>query len=51
MTKNGHSNAAYVSDHADKLELAEKGQKNKAIVAKDPDYNPYHHREVEHPTT
>ncbi|KAI8040902.1 hypothetical protein M5D96_006845 [Drosophila gunungcola] len=51
MTKNGHSNAAYVGDHADKLELAEKGQKNKAIVAKDPDYNPYHHRDVEHPTT
>ncbi|SPP85437.1 blast:Proton-coupled amino acid transporter 1 [Drosophila guanche] len=67
MSKNGHSNAGFVGDHADSvqkptgksysLELAEKGgshsnsSTNKAIVAKDPDYNPYQNRDVEHPTT
>lgn len=55
MSKNGHNNPAFVSDHVDNvkqqsgnkysLELAEKG------AAKDPEYNPYEHREVPHPTT
>ncbi|EDW78915.1 uncharacterized protein Dwil_GK11241 [Drosophila willistoni] len=77
MSKNGHSNAAFIGDHVDNikqpgtvaggggiggkhtttypsLELAEKGTNNNnkaAIVAKDPDYNPYENRQVEHPTT
>ena len=55
MTKNGHSNPAYVNDVTDKtpkkysLELTEKG--DKYLVAQADDYNPYAHREVEHPTT
>ncbi|KAH8371237.1 hypothetical protein KR093_006713 [Drosophila rubida] len=59
MSKNGHNNPAFVSDHVDNikqqstnkysLELAEKGASSKA--AKDPDYDPYEHREVPHPTT
>lgn len=62
MSKNGHSNPAYVSDHVDNvkqqsgnkysLELAEKGgNNNNNKAAKDPDYNPYEHRDVPHPTT
>lgn len=53
MTKNGHSNPAYISDGSDKtpkkysLELTEKG--DKYVVADD--YNPYEHRNVEHPTS
>lgn len=60
MSKNGHSNPAYVSDHVDNvkqqssnkysLELAEKGVNNNRD-AKDPNYNPYEHRDVPHPTT
>ncbi|KAI8126092.1 hypothetical protein FF38_03692 [Lucilia cuprina] len=55
MSKNGHSNPAYVNDVSDKtpkkysLELTEKG--DKYVVAHADDYNPYEHREVEHPTT
>ncbi|XP_037931520.1 proton-coupled amino acid transporter-like protein CG1139 [Teleopsis dalmanni] len=55
MSKNGHQNPAFVNDCIDKapqklsLELTEKG--GKAVVTKDPEYNPYAHREVEHPTT
>lgn len=33
------------------LELAEKGGSNNNKAAKDPDYNPYEHRDVPHPTT
>lgn len=55
MSKNGHNNQAFVSDHVDNikqqssnkysLELAEKG------AVKATDYNPYEHRDVPHPTT
>ncbi|XP_030371837.1 proton-coupled amino acid transporter-like protein CG1139 [Scaptodrosophila lebanonensis] len=60
MSKNGHSNAGFVSEHVDSkkppsncysLEMAENGATKSAIIAKDPDYNPYENREVEHPTT
>lgn len=58
MTKNGHTNAAYVSDVSDKtpkkysLELAEKGDKYVVTSNNDSDdYDPYKNREVEHPTT
>lgn len=61
MSKNGHNNPAYVNDHVDNikqqsgnkysLELAEKGGSNNNKAAKDPDYNPYEHRDVPHPTT
>ncbi|XP_075160922.1 proton-coupled amino acid transporter-like protein acs [Haematobia irritans] len=55
MSKHGQTNPAYVSDVADKisnkytLELAEKGAKNAS--QQNNDYDPYKHRDVEHPTT
>uniref|UniRef100_T1PCX6 Transmembrane amino acid transporter protein n=1 Tax=Musca domestica TaxID=7370 RepID=T1PCX6_MUSDO len=57
MTKNGHTNAAYVADVSDKpskkysLELAEKGDKYAVKSNGIDEYDPFQHRQVEHPTT
>lgn len=58
MSKNGHSNPAYVPDVTDNiprkysLELTEKSNKYDASSKHDSlEYDPYINRVVEHPTT
>lgn len=57
MVKGGHNNPAFVNDvqrmpKKYSLELVEKANKYDAVSKEiENNYNPYDHREVEHPTT